>query len=241
MEATLKCCLNGDRSRADHPGVPVTPAEIAASAQHAAEAGSTVVHFHPRGSDERESLRWYDVQPAVAAVRERCPGLSLGVSTRAEIEPDLDARLALLTDWEAGPDFASVNWHEDGAERVAELLIERGIGIEAGLFTPDAARKFLTWGGPVVRVLVEAIPGSSPGADGVAAAKAILEVLPAEGFELVVHGAEEWAWPVLEWARPQGYGLRAGFEDMLTGPGGENVTGNGQLVSYLKAGNPRQG
>ncbi|NEA31352.1 3-keto-5-aminohexanoate cleavage protein [Streptomyces sp. SID13031] len=233
MKPTLKSCLNGARSRAEHPAVPVTPAEIALAADGAAEAGAVAVHFHPRGADERESLRWSDVRPAVEAVRARCPGLALGVATREEIEPDLETRLALLGEWEAGPDFASVNWHEEGAERVAELLIERGIGIEAGLFTPDAARKFLAWRGPVVRVLVEALPGISPGQDGVAAAKATLAVLPA-GFELVVHGEAEWAWPVLEWARSRGYGLRAGFEDMLTGPNGAGVTDNGQLVALMR-------
>jgi uncharacterized protein (DUF849 family) len=233
MEAILKCCLNGDRSRADHPAVPVTPAELAQSAYDAAVAGAVAVHFHPRDAEGRESLHWSDVEPAVAAVRDWCPELAIGVATREEIEPDLETRLTLLGEWGSGPDFASVNWHEEGAERVAKLLLERGIGIEAGLFTPDAARKFLTWGGPVVRVLVEALPGISPGVDGIVAAKAILDVLPAR-FELVVHGENEWAWPVLEWARRQGYGLRAGFEDMLTGPSGESVTDNDQLVSYLR-------
>ncbi|MEV6417262.1 3-keto-5-aminohexanoate cleavage protein [Kribbella sp. NPDC051718] len=233
MDAILKCCLNGDRSRADHPGVPLTPAELAQSAYDAAKAGADAVHFHPRDAQGRESLRWSDVGPAVAAVRDWCPELPLGVSTREEIEPDLDTRLALLGEWDAGPDFASVNWHEEGAEQIARLLLERGIGVEAGLFTPDAARKFLSWRGPVVRVLVEALPGISPGTDGIAAAQAVLDVLPT-GVELVVHGEGEWAWPVLEWARRQGYGLRAGFEDMLTGPSGESVTDNGQLVSYLR-------
>jgi uncharacterized protein (DUF849 family) len=230
MRPILKACLNGDRSRADHPGVPVTPADLAQSAYDAAAAGAGAVHIHPRGADEQESLRWSDVEPAVAAVRARCPGLGLGVATREEIEPDLDRRIALLSEWSAGPDFASVNWHEEGAVQVAELLIDRGIGVEAGLFTPDAARKFLAWGGPVVRVLVEALPGISPGANGVAAAAATLEVLPS-GFELVVHGENEWAWPVLEWARARGYGVRAGLEDMLTGPDGETVTGNSQLIT----------
>ncbi|GAA1613683.1 3-keto-5-aminohexanoate cleavage protein [Kribbella sancticallisti] len=233
MEPILKACLNGDRSRADHPAVPVTPEELAIAAYDAAAAGAVAVHFHPRGPDGRESLAWSDVEPAVAAVRERCPDLALGVATRQEIVPDLSERLSLLAEWQAGPDFASLNWHEEGAERVADLLVERGIGVEAGLFTPAAARKFLTWRGPVVRVLVEALPGISPGADGVAAAQATLAELP-DDFELVVHGENEWAWPVLEWARTNGYGLRAGLEDMLAGPHGEPVAGNAELVDYMR-------
>lgn len=233
MEPTLKACLNGDRLRADHPAVPVTPEELATAAYDAAAAGAVAVHFHPRGADGKESLAWSDVRPAVVAVRERCPGLALGVATRQEIVPDLESRLKLLSEWEPVPDFASVNWHEDGAERVADLLVERGIGIEAGLFTPAAARKFLTWRGSVVRVLVEALPGISPGSDGVAAAQAILAELP-DTFELVVHGENEWAWPVLEWARANGYGLRAGLEDMLTGPNGETVADNAELVFLMR-------
>jgi uncharacterized protein (DUF849 family) len=233
MKPMVKACLNGDRSRGDHPAVPVTPEELATAAYHAAAAGAVAVHFHPRGADGKESLAWSDVRPAVVAVRERCPGLALGVATRQEIVPDLAERLALLSEWEAEPDFASVNWHEDGAEQVAGLLVDRGIGIEAGLFTPAAARNFLTWRGPVVRVLVEALPGISPGPDGVAAAQAILAELP-DGFEVVVHGENEWAWPVLEWARANGYGLRAGLEDMLTGPSGEPVADNAELVTFMR-------
>jgi uncharacterized protein (DUF849 family) len=65
----LKACLNGDRSRADHPAVPVTPAELAEEALRAAKAGDTAVHLHPRGADKKESLDWADMPPAVAAVR----------------------------------------------------------------------------------------------------------------------------------------------------------------------------
>lgn len=37
------------------------------------------------------------------------------------------------------PDFASVNWHEDGADEVAAALLEIGVGVEAGLWHVDAA------------------------------------------------------------------------------------------------------
>jgi uncharacterized protein (DUF849 family) len=227
----VKVCLNGDRARADHPGVPVTPEELGREAEAAVRAGAMAVHVHPRGADEKESLRWEDVRVAVEAVRGRCPGVPVGVSTREGIVPDLWERLALLAEWDRGPDFASVNFHEEGAEQVADLLIERGIQIEAGLFTPAAAEDYLAWGGPFTRVLVEAIPGISPGDDGIAAAQAILAVLPTS--DVLVHGENEWAWPVLRWASTQGYGVRLGFEDMLTGPEGQHVDSNADLLNYL--------
>lgn len=273
---TLKGCLNGDRTPAEHPGVPVSPERLADDAAAAREVGATAVHLHPRGPDGAESLAWADVAAAVAAVRDRCRGLPVGVSTREEIVPDLPARLRLLAGWAGpptGPDYASVNWHEAGATKVAQLLADRGVGLEAGLFTPEAAAAFLAgdWPGRVVRVLVEAIPGMSPGPNGVAAARAILALLgdladppatagrgdpagpnvaagrgdparPAgpnaatgrrQTVDLVVHGEREWAWPVLRWAKSAGYGIRAGLEDMITGPDGRPVSGNRDLLEWV--------
>lgn len=44
------------------------------------------------------------------------------------------------------PDHASVNWHEDGADFVAEALLDRGVGIEAGLYSgTDAVTRFFAW------------------------------------------------------------------------------------------------
>jgi uncharacterized protein (DUF849 family) len=57
----LKACLNGDLSRADHPAVPVTPAELAEAAFRAAKADATAVHLHPLGADKNESLDWADI------------------------------------------------------------------------------------------------------------------------------------------------------------------------------------
>jgi uncharacterized protein (DUF849 family) len=227
----IKACLNGDRTRADHPGVPITPGELAQAASDAVAAGADALHIHPRGADGLETLAYADIRAAVDAVRRACPGVPIGVSTREGIVPDPDERQELIASWEPGPDFASVNFHEEGAEQVADLLIERGIGVEACLFTPTAARKYLAWGGPVVRVLVEAIPGISPGTDGVAAAEAVLGELPTG--QALVHGENEWAWPVLAWARSQGYDLRVGLEDMLTGPNGQVVTSNAELLRFL--------
>ncbi|WP_165553787.1 3-keto-5-aminohexanoate cleavage protein [Kribbella capetownensis] len=110
------------------------------------------------------------------------------------------------------------------------MLIARDIGVEAGLFTPAAADKYLAWGGPVVRVVVEAIPWVSPEADGVAAAQAVLAELPTR--DVLVHGEGEWAWPVLRWASAQGYDVRGGLEDMLTGHEGQPVQSNADLLGY---------
>src|SRR5580658_3439472 len=64
----VKVCLNGQRGRAEHPALPVTPAELAAEAAAAVAAGAEAVHLHPRSGSGAESLLDADVGAAVAAV-----------------------------------------------------------------------------------------------------------------------------------------------------------------------------
>ena len=45
----LTCAVTGNlTTREQHPGLPVTPAEIAAAAIEAGKAGAAVVHLHAR-------------------------------------------------------------------------------------------------------------------------------------------------------------------------------------------------
>jgi len=160
----LKVCLNGDRPPRER--VPVTPVQLAEAARAAVDAGASAIHLHPRGDLGRESLDGKLILTTLAAVRELVPGVPVGVSTREAICPDARERLALVREWagpeEGGPDFASVNWHETGSVDVARMLRARGIGVEAGIWTPTAASVFIAshWPWQVERVLVEAIPGT---------------------------------------------------------------------------------
>jgi uncharacterized protein (DUF849 family) len=121
--------------------VPVTPAELAASAAAAIAAGAEAVHIHPRGADGRESLRAADIGAAVAAVRGACPGVPVGVSTKVSITGgDAGARQAAVAGWAAlpdaaRPDFVSVNLSEPGPGELAEVLQAAGIAVEAGVWS----------------------------------------------------------------------------------------------------------
>lgn len=56
----IEAALNGGRSRREHPGVPCTPAEVAAAALGAGDAGASIVHIHARSGDEwSASPAWY--------------------------------------------------------------------------------------------------------------------------------------------------------------------------------------
>ncbi len=230
----LKVCLNGARPVRDR--VPVTPAQLGEAARACVEAGASAVHAHPRGDLGRESLDGDLVRVTVAAIRAAAPHVPVGVSTHAGICPDPRERLALVRAWpspeDGGPDFASVNWHEPGAVDVARALRSRGIGVEAGIWTPTAAARLIgtQWPWQVERVLVEAIPGLTPGSDGVWAVERILTALGRQPAPVLVHGEERWAWPVLRWAQQHGYATRIGLEDTLVDEEGLRVRSNAELV-----------
>ncbi|MBM0234866.1 3-keto-5-aminohexanoate cleavage protein [Micromonospora sp. STR1_7] len=230
----LKACLNGQRSQADHPAVPVTPAELAADAARCAALGVAAVHIHPRDASGVESLRPAVIADALTAIRTARPGLPVGVSTGAWIEPDGAARVAAVRAWSVLPDFASVNAHEAGAESVAAALHDRGVLVEVGLWTLDAVEAYQGWRVPVGRILVECMAEEVPVA--LADAARILAALPSRGIPPVLLHAEGPAtWPVLADAVSRGLHTRVGLEDTLLLPDGTRAPHNAALVTAALA------
>ena len=212
----IKACLNGGRTKAHSEAVPVTPSEVARDAAEAVEAGADAVHVHVRGEDGEQSLAASDVAATLLAVRGAV-SVPVGVTTGAWIVSG-DARLALVQGWTELPDFASVNFSEDGAEELARVLIARGVGVEAGLWTASDAARLVESGlaGDCVRLLLE------PTDEDLEAAREVvrriegeLEWVAAEVPRLL-HGRRNTTWPLFLDAVRGGYQTRIGFEDTLT-------------------------
>lgn len=233
MTGMLKVCLNGGLGRREHAAVPITAAELAADAVRSVAAGADAVHLHPRDDDGAESLGPAHVAAAVSAVRAACPGVPVGVTTGAWIVPEPAARMAAVRGWVVPPDFASVNAHEDGAEEVAAALHERGIGVEAGLWTVDAVAAYLRWRVPVRRLLIECV-GTAP-AVAAADTAAILAALPAHRPPVLLHGEGPATWQVLRDAVRRGLHTRIGLEDTGELPDGSPAPGNAALVAAAVA------
>jgi uncharacterized protein (DUF849 family) len=232
----VKACLNGQRIPADHAAVPVTPAQLAAAAVAAVAAGAEAVHVHPRGRDGRQSLRAADVGAAVAAIRAATPATPVGVTTGLWITGDPVTRRDEVADWadltdEQRPDFASVNLSETGWQELTAMLDEAGIGAEAGVWSVRDARLAgsavpADW----LRIMVEV--SNTPAAEATARADAILTCLESEGVTapILLHGEGESCWPLVAHAGRLGLPTRIGLEDVLTGPLGETVADNAELV-----------
>jgi uncharacterized protein (DUF849 family) len=229
----LQACLNGDRPRGAHPALPVTPQELATDAAAVADLGVTALHVHPRDAAGLEVLAGPEVATAVSVIRAAVPGVEIGVTTGAWIQPDPVRRAELVAGWAglaAGrPDTASVNVHEDGWLQICAALHRAGIGIELGVFHVPAAQTLRANGFPpgAVRVLAEVQPGDQP--------EPLLDALSWSSLPILLHGQDEGAWPILGEAVRLGLSTRIGLEDALHRPDGTPTLGNADLVSAARA------
>lgn len=230
--AFLKACLNGTRQRSEHPAVPITAGDLGRDAAAAVRAGAQAIHVHPRDSSGRETLEAGACAAALLAIREAAPAVTVGLTTAAWTEPDLTRRLELLAAWTVVPDFVSVNFGDDGADQVCELMLSRGIGVEAGLAGAEDADRLLAspFATSCLRVLVEAEAADEP--EALETARAIDARLDAAGLLVprVHHGAGRATWSVMRYGLGLGHGVRAGLEDTLWLPDGSLAEGNEQLV-----------
>jgi uncharacterized protein (DUF849 family) len=221
----LQVCLNGARTRAEHAGLPVSPAELATAARAAVAAGAEDIHLHPKTPDGNDSLAADVVGAAVMAVRAAVPGVTVGVTTGAWTAPDPSDRVGHIRGWSVLPDHASVNWHEDGAEDVAMALLDMGVAVHAGIFSGTLAPGLFRrspLAGRVARILAEIVP---PAVE----VDALLDALTGLG-PILLHGEDEMAWPVLRRAQALGLDTRVGLEDTLTLPDGSPASDNAALV-----------
>ena len=205
MLLLLKACLNGARTPEEHPALPVTPEQLADDAARVRAAGAQAVHLHVKDAQGADTLDGELLAEVLAAVRRSAPGLAVGVTTGAWSAPDPVRRVSAVRAWTALPDFASVNWHEPGAEQVAQVLLELPDGLDERGTAAQAEQLLglLSAGGNDVPVLL--------------------------------HGEGSSCWPALRHAAGRGLATRIGLEDVLTLPDGSPAPDNAALVSAAAA------
>ena len=229
----IKAAINGGRKKAAHSAVPVYPEEQASAVIECLKAGADAIHLHVRSASGDESLDADDVARTLVAVRSGSPNAPIGVSTAAWILPDPIERLQAVAAWEVLPDFASVNFNEEGAAELSRLLLSRGIEVEAGLSGSDEADILIKSGlaARCIRVLLEPQEQEMARAlETVTKIERILETGKVEAPRLL-HGTEVTSWPMMEEAISRGYGVRIGLEDTLALPDGSVARDNVELVA----------
>ena len=221
----VKACLNGGRTRAEHPAVPQVPAELSADALAVRSAGAFAVHVHPRDARGEQTMGAAACDAAVAAIRSAVPGMPVGLSTAEAIDRDPFARAAAVQRWRARPDFVSVNLSDLGWGGIIRAALHAGIAVEAGLETPADAEALARspFAHQVIRALVE-VEG------GVEDATAVAERIP-DGIPQLWHGYGERTWEVVAAGAAAGFDVRVGLEDVLVLPDGTLAANNAELVS----------
>jgi uncharacterized protein (DUF849 family) len=232
----LQAAVNGDRSKADHPAVPVTQDELIRDVRECLAAGAREFHIHVRDAAGNPTLEPGQVDRAASAVRA-AGAQAAGVTTVADIEPDLRRRLALIGRW-TQPAYSSVNLSEEGAVEVMRTLLAAGIGIEAGVWTPRDAETLVGCGlaDRVTRVLVEPGEAQAGRNDAIPMVDAIHEILGRADLRAprLQHGDGELTWLLIEDAARRGLDTRVGFEDTLYLSDGRRARSNADLVTAAR-------
>jgi 3-keto-5-aminohexanoate cleavage enzyme len=237
--------------KADVPALPVTLAELVATARECELVGASVIHVHVRDGDARPTLDLGRLRDTVTALRAET-NLIVQLSSGGSVaDPEAD-RLRVL---DAEPEMASctmgtVNFGDEVFcnrwEFVVELhsrMQERGIVPEYEIFDLGHLtslqrlldRHGLPAGGHVHVDFVMGVPGGMPGtAEALVACKHALRDLPAE-TTFSATGIGRTTLPVLLASLSAGGHLRVGMEDTVTYAKGQPVESNAQLVARAAA------
>ena len=229
----LQACLNGARTRQDHPRVPFSAAELALDAERVVAAGVAELHVHPRDAQGNETLAPQDIAAALVAIRAKVPGTPVGISTREGIRTDKACGFDDMKRWTVMPDYVSVNLSEQDAPEIIALMIEKGSGVEAGLATAEDARRFirLATAKECLRVLVE-IDFEKDVAGALKLADEIMHILDEAHIDLpiLLHGFDATVWPLYRKSRALGIDARLGLEDGVTLPDGRMAADNLDII-----------
>lgn len=237
----LQACLNGGRTRDFHAAVPFTAAELAHDAAQSVAAGAQELHIHPRGADGAESLEPDDVAQVILAIRTSVPGVPVGLSTHWRIPPGGKARQRPIEQWTVLPDYVSINLVEEDAAEMISLVLGKGMGVEAGIWSVRDAERFIALpdAAKCLRVLIEI--NEQDAEEGLSVATGIISVLQQADFTLpiLLHGDEASVWPMFTEAMVRGYDSRIGLEDGRLLPSGKIATDNADIVhAAMKMQNP---
>jgi uncharacterized protein (DUF849 family) len=232
----IKIALNGARPKKQNKYIPQSLDEMGKEVKLLFKNGHKVFHIHCYDEKGNESLKPDDVNKLVSMVKSISPEIQIGISSGDWIEPALSKRKSYINEWKNVPDFISVNIIEDDAIEIAELLISKGVKIEAGLNEKKAAEKFAESGlyKNCLRVLIEPEPEKLN--DAIECVNEIEEVLDKNGIEVprLLHGFNSVSWEILREAKRRGYDSRIGMEDTIYLENGEGVKSNLDLINYAK-------
>jgi uncharacterized protein (DUF849 family) len=262
-KAILTCALTGVLTDPAQYPVPVTPAQMAAEARAAFNAGASIMHVHVRSQEPGQGhLPSWDpdvAEAVVIAIRDACPDVIINLTTGV-VGRDIAGPLACVR--RIKPEIAACNAgslnylkiKEDGrwawppmvfdnpVEKVQQFLAvmnECGTHPEFECFDVGILRS-------VSMYLKAGLFGGVPEvnfvmgvASGMPCDADLLALLPRYAppgaiWQTTLIGRAE-IWPVHQKTAEMGGMLRTGLEDTFYLPGGARARSNGELMDALVA------
>lgn len=232
------------RSKADHPGLPISVAEIAASAAACQAAGAEALHLHVRDVQGQHTLDAGRYREAIAELRHAAPGMAIQITTEAAGMFGPSDQLACLA--ALRPDWASLAPREikessRTARQIYAQAADQGTRLQHILHAPADLDLLLRWRAlgwvpddspEVIAVLGRYAPARA------ASPQDVDDFLVQPGAGLVrwsfcAFGATE---PVaLAHAAPRADWLRVGFENNIHDDHGQVLPDNAASVRALQA------
>ncbi len=250
----ITCAISGVAAgREQCPAIPYTPAEYAAEARRAYDAGASVVHIHARYPDGRPSFRVEEYRAITTAILDEAPDIVVNFSTGA-IGIPIDERVHHITALrpELGAlNMGSMNYAKYSATRKTMVfdhvfanpfseiiyLLER---MNAAAVKPECecfdtghvgnVYPLLDMGlleAPVQFSLILGVLGGAP-PDARTLAHMTTLLPPESTWEVIGISREQW--PLVAAAVALGGNARIGLEDNFYLPSGEMASSNGELV-----------
>jgi uncharacterized protein (DUF849 family) len=259
-KAILTCALTGVLTDPVQHPVPVTAAQMAASAREAFDAGASIMHVHLR-RQEPGMGRFPSWDPQVAAeidtaIRQACPGVIINLTTGV-VGPDISGPSACIR--AVRPEIAACNagslnylkikengqwaWppmlfdnQVDKVKAMIDVMNETGTRPEFECFDVGIVRSVEMYkkAGMADYLEYNFVMGVASGMPVDADLLKLLVKYRAAGttWQTTLIGREE-IWAVHQATADLGGMLRSGVEDTFYLPGGERTSGNGQLIEAL--------
>jgi 3-keto-5-aminohexanoate cleavage enzyme len=260
-KAILTCALTGVLTDPKQHPVPVTPAQMAAEARAAFDAGASIMHVHVRMQEPgRGHLPSWDpevVAEVVDAIRQACPGVIINLSTGV-VGADISGPAACIR--RVRPELAACNagslnylkLKSDGRWAWPPMVFDNPVGkVQSYLDVMNEVGthpEFECFDVGIVRTVgmyLEAKMAAAPieynlvmgVASGMPADVDLLPLLlrwitPGNLWQATLIGRQE-IWQVHQRAAELGGMMRTGLEDTFYLPSGERARGNGELIDAL--------
>ena len=259
-KAILTCALTGVLTDPKQHPVPVTPAQMAAEAKAAFEAGASIMHVHIRRQEEGMGhMPSWDpevVWEVTQAIRAACPGVIINLTTGV-VGKDIAGPLACIR--RVRPEIAACNagtlnylkirsdgrwaWPPmvfdnpvDKVKAFLDVMHETGTMPEFECFDVGIVRSVAMFkkAGMTDHLDYNFVMGVDSGmpADAELLGWLRKQIDPGVSWQSTLIGRQE-IWPVHQATADLGGMLRTGLEDTFYLPDGSRASGNGALIEAL--------